>query len=343
MALNPKLVTSLAKRADDAADAFKFVSNFGDDAARLASKYGDDILSIPPRSESLPFGLSNSQITERSKNAALKRLQNKNIPSTRDTKSGDTLSELFDVLTGDDYDLNRVPDVLLDTPYTDKFGNAVNIASGIPGLNSYRDNPQMQIIKDRANRAIAPHSWALHTDNELGRTFPVRIDRSFDNVLENVDNPIPFEAYKWSDAPSTSITDAYGSRNVRGFEPDVPLHKGTYQAYDPRFEDSPYFPDGFASPDDFARYYDSLELGYTPIEWSYDSLNEAFSDVVDTDDWNDFWDAHYGYGKYADEGPLEAFFSEQRKLPRGFTRQPPNRRIEEFFSNPMFQDDYWIK
>ena len=116
-----------------------------------------------------------------------------------------------------------------------------------------------------------------------------------------------------------------------------------FQAYSPLFEDSPYFPDGFASPDDFARYYDSLELGYTPIEFGWDSYDESFSDTVDSNDWNDFWRSFHGQYPYDDEGPLEAFFREQRKLPKGITKQPPNRRVEEFFSNPMFQDDSWIK
>lgn len=343
MALNPKLVTSLAKRADDAADAFKFVSNFGDDAARLASKYGDDILSIPPRSDYLPFGLSNSQITERSKNAALKRLQNKNIPSTRDTKAGDTLSELFDVLTGDDYDLNRVPDVLLDTPYTDKLGNAVNIASGIPGLNSYRDNPQMQIIKDRANRALAPHSWALHTDNELGRTFPVRIDRSFDNVLENVDNPIPSEAYRWDiNVPSRlgEYTDRWGSKAVDDWTPPA-VRKTDFASYEPQWEDSLFFPDGFASPEDFAKYYDSLELGYIPSNLQPSLTFSGSGFPIDV-----FQEYLDGVGARAvDDVYLDAGwdYANLGNVPTSKLRTRSSRPLESFFRNAMFQDDSWIK
>lgn len=350
MGLNPNTIKALFGKLKPAAKA---VAPYADDVAKGVANYGDDVLRVAPKTERLPFKPSTTQLAERAKSNITKRQMSRRVPSTKDTKAGDALSELFDTFTSN-ASLKGVPEDLLDTPYTDKFGNAVLVDSDFPELWSYRKNPQMQIIEDSVKRRhLDPPNWAMHLDPETGREFPVRIDHSFDApappsvadvmFFEKMSAPIPASVYTDADVPSTFITDEYGSRNVRGFEPDVPLHKEAYQTYDPRFEDSPYFPDGFASPDDFARYYDSLELGYTPIEWNYDSLNEAFSDTVDTNDWNDFWRAYYGDGDYADEGPLEAFFREHRKLPRGFTKQPPNRRIEEFFSNAMFQDDSWIK
>lgn len=345
MALNPKLLKTLISSADEAADAVSFAINYGDDAARLASKYGDDILRMAPKTERIPFKPTTAQLTERAKNNITKRQLSKPIPSTKHTKAGDALSELFDNFTSVK-SLESVSNDLLDTPYTDKFGNAVKIDSGFPELMSYRKNPQVEIIEDSIKRRY-PDSpkWTLHTDTDLERTFPVRVANEFDATSPATLDDL-YDSLKGAPAPRESYpitTDSFGSKNIRGLEPDNLVRKSDFDTYNPIFEDSPYFPDGFASPDDFARYYDSLELGYTPSKFIMDSKSEMFGDTVDTDNWNDFYRAYYGNPPYADEGPLESFFREQAKLPKGISKQPPNRTVEEFFSNPMFWDDLWIK
>lgn len=335
MALNPKLLRTLISSADVPVDAASFAVSFSDDAARLAQKYGDDILRMAPKAEQLPFKPTTAQLAERAKNNITKRQLSKQIPSTKHTKAGDALSELFDNFTSVK-SLESVSDDLLDTPYTDKFGNAVWINSALPEMLSYRKNPQMEILEESARRRyIDPPKWALHTDSDLGRTFPVPIDDTFD-YAESASLEDLYDYLKGAPLPDAPPRATY----TDALEPAPKVHKYNFSSYNPYYEDSPLFPDGFASPDDFAKYYESMELGYIPSEFAssyYDNMHEG----VDFDTMSEFWDAPhdplYVLGPF-DLGPP---FNFGRPAPKAKATDKANS--EKFFSNPMFWDDLWLK
>lgn len=231
--------------------------------------------------------------------------------------------------------------------------------SRIPELGSYRKNPQMEVVTDSAKRRyLDSHKWALHTDDDLGRTFPVRIADEFDTAypatLEDLHDSLKGAPLLDGVPRIDSLTDDFGVRVVDSL-PHYPenIHKGMFSGYSPLLEGTVDYPDGFASPDSFAKYYDSLELGYVPKEWadhdiyaSYDMF-KALKDKADAGviPGNRFWDINYDPEVYRSilpdtKGPLQDFFAKKFKLNRFSTT--PTATPTEVFSNPMFEEDWWL-
>lgn len=219
------------------------------------------------------------------------------------------------------------------------FGKLAPYADDVAkGIVNYGDDAARAVANygDDVVRGIANSADdAVGAAGKIDNLLPITTE--FDEVLTR---QLPVDVFH--DAPDvTARRDLWGARDLQP-PPDNRVLKDMFASYNPKFEGTVNFPDGFASPDDFARYYDSLELGYVPSNFQIDSLSEMFGDTVDTANWNDFWQSHYSTGPYADEGPLEAFFREQAKLPKGISKRQPLRTTEEFFSNPMFEDDWWL-
>lgn len=151
-----------------------------------------------------------------------------------------------------------------------------------------------------------------------------------------------------------SLTDDVGVR-VADSLPHYPenIQKGMFDGYSPYLEGTIDYPDGFASPDAFAKYYDSLELGYIPKEFgghdidaSYDMLKalhgKADAGVIPG---SRYLDPNYDPEVYRSilsdtEGPLQDFFAKKSKLNRFSTTTTATPT--EVFSNPMFEDDWWL-
>jgi hypothetical protein len=149
-----------------------------------------------------------------------------------------------------------------------------------------------------------------------------------------------------------SLTDDFGVRTSQPhYEPKI--KKSDFAGYSPSLEGTVDYPDGFASPESFAKYYDSLELGYIPKEFrghDIDEANEMFKALHDKAEvgvipGNRFWDIEYDPEVYRSilsdtEGPLQDFFAKKSKLNRFSTT--PTATPTEVFSNPMFEEDWWL-
>ena len=357
-----KFFKKAAPLADDVAgavanygdDALRLVSNYGDDAARLVVNSADDVAKatrtvdgfLPP--PDVPNKRAQHRLKEKLANSRQSKLSGNNIleePTMDFVGPGVhvyTPKEFNDIgwdepyfvkedymSPYDDFYTVRTPDIprswvskvnpgaRYDSRNYDYLGDYLGTNKGNSTLYTAYE-PMDPVLGYRPHRNTAFGKWYSDKLREL-------------------------KALEASEPPEfTDLIDDFGVRTTAPPHYEPKVKKSDFATYNPLLEGSVNFPDGFASPDDFARYYDSLELGYAPSDFITDSLDDAFSGTVDADNWNDFWRAYHGTGPYADEGPLEAFFREQAKLPKGISKRQPLRTTEEFFSNPMFEDDWWL-
>lgn len=139
--------------------------------------------------------------------------------------------------------------------------------------------------------------------NAPNRYLPFRED--FGDLAQYVDNIDEFPPISSLDAPPTNdeiISDlmnsyyAYDFDDYMEYNPEsglLDLYNAGYKfdntpdydamVIDPadfgqrkRLIDSIDYPDGFTNPDDYARYYDSLELGFVPKEFYIDPFGKEY-------------------------------------------------------------------
>ena len=384
------LFGKLAPMADDVAgavanygdDAARLIGEYGDDAARLVSNYGDDALRAADRiSDAIPASqiagrpykwsldttgkvtqifddapnevFINDKLFHRPDigelmddnrwgdvhNAATKqRLLDKRlkpyVASSKETAIGDKLSNLYDEwYSGNNPVKGAVPDDIIGTPYSDRFGNSITLLNDeytdVFGMQNYpvfkKQDLETQLIGDY-NRRANTHSWAMRKDGDY--EFPVPVTNEFDSLT-----------------PPTDLEQF--------FDNFTSIKKHNFSGYSPLLEGTVDYPDGFATPESFARYYDALERGYAlptdTITSSEDTLAvlKALKDKADAGviPGSRYLDLEYDPEVYRSilsdtEGPLQDFFAKKSKLNRFSTT--PTATPTEVFSNPMFEEDWWL-
>jgi hypothetical protein len=356
MASLAKFFKKAAPLADDIAgaivnygdDVARLAANYGDDAARAVANYGDDALVMADKIDNFlpPASVPDLQAQQRLKNDLIYKRSPADhfdfiAPPAATSKASAEFVEGFN----DPMTWGRFP------RYTNTLGSVdsdlFDIGNGIKPKGSAVNVPEIPtsgLVVNRGQNDWRTRGFELrpHKNTAMGKWYdknvvPVdstRVNPDFFDGIDEVPIPIDYQDID-VDAPSLMRSDAYGvrsiddwaSRNSSDFDiyGNPIVSKGMFRSYSPYNEDSIHFPDGFGDPEDFARYYDSLELGYVPSEWVRDSQG-IFENQRVMD----------GYDRLVHN-------AKPRSLPRVSknvlpVKQSPN----QIFSTPMFEDDWWL-
>lgn len=263
MAFNLAALKGLFSKLKPAA---KTIANYGDDAAKALTTYGDDVIQ----------SARNMPSTE----------LHKHVLYDRAVAHGAVPDKLDNLLKTDRFNKTKLPpfanadDLAAATAQTDNIAKRIRDADA-PALTSTYDNPNgfdWDLIETSDDYGLSEFDFRLNgaRNYNLGPTDDlISYLNNADSELAEIANLEQFDpdAYK---SPLDSAPD---------YEAFTINPEDFYQRKD--LIDSVDYPDGFTNPDDFARYYDSLELGYVPKEFNLDIDNDEFWRRAASDDRDD--------------------------------------------------------
>lgn len=263
MAFNLNALKGLFSKLKPAA---KTVANYGDDVAQGIVKYGDDVASSYSPEMTRLLQTAHNYDSAISHGAIPSKLDKFLQPSAKshinpraavatDIRDA-SLNPLWDASEIDLSKLTHNVDDIVDTPYS--YANTQRglvLTGDNTGRYGYSPDWHNASTDDLVRKST--HTWKMRKDGDY--EFPV---------------PIAEDSYLQLDP------DAYKSK--MSWEPDVNATVVLPQDFGQRASliDSVDFPDGFTNPDDFARYYDALESGVVPKEFTPDEFAWAGSGII---------------------------------------------------------------
>ena len=252
--------------------ATKALTNYGDDVAKGVANYGDDALrTVDKMGDTLPdrtFEFTNRFGQNVSADYNKPGIWNVGGKTFHDLSEGDLRTSQ-----------NVLKEELLNKR-TDR-GHPYDFTESRPPLSAYFIPPEYEAVTDYDpddgftdyDLIEIPGTARPHKNTALGRWYANKVN------MPALESP-SFEAPPLQTPPSLTTTDAYGSRSIDGWTPYDEFPQRLGQRTD--LIDSADFPDGFTNPDDFARYYDSVELGYSPAEFEDGMWNTIHSNDVNS-------------------------------------------------------------
>lgn len=297
---------------DDVAGA---VANYGDDAARLARNNGDDLAKLHRRLSQ--YDAATSRITPELL-AAHPELGSKFANLTRRLGNEASLKMPITAQTGVNVDAS-VPSNALRSGLGGTLAGIFDDASTVvKNPNLFKDgNDAADYIYDRNLPNLKNIELLDSKRNANSGYIPT-------DALQGIESLTPPETlaefFNLATPHGSSVSSAFD-----GYGQPI-VSKNMFRSYRPYLEDSIHYPDGFGDPEDFAKYYDSLELGYVPDNWRVDSKgifeNQRLKDAYDRLVHN----------------------ARPRTLPRSVSKNTPHfkQTSNQIFSTPMFEDDWWL-
>lgn len=247
------------------------------------------------------------------------------------------------------------------------FGKLAPYADDVvEGVANYGDDA-LALVADKGDdvaRAVANYGDdALVVADKVGDVLPFIDTRYVDPTrrgpgLDDVPNlPVDFLHSDADELPRVGA-NAYGAWDYDFTPPTV--DKRDFSGYAKLFDGTSIeYPDGFVTPEAFAKYHDSMELGFIPQEFNprnSDDLRAKLNAIRQSQLQGSVPPTLGGYihgtaypldyEYYAneildDEGPLKKFFASQSRLPKRSARLG-NMTSNQAFDNPMFMTDWWI-
>lgn len=273
------------------------------------------------------------------------------------TKQGDDLAKLHRRLSQYDNAASRItPEIMQKHPelgskfanLTRRLGNEASLK--MPFTNATHPTSATALPSEALRAGLGGNLAGIFEDGSklvknpnIVKNGDEAVDYIFDrnlpalkyiNILEGTHSNagyVPDNALQGIESltPPDTLADFFESASRRGSDFDIEdnpiVSKHMFRGYSPYDEDSVLFPDGFGNPDDFARYYDSLELGYVPDRFIRDSKR--------------YYETQY---------PVELgdgfIYETPTSLPRSISKKPPHikQTPNQVFSTPMFEDDWWL-